>query len=69
MDQLKLKELVKARYEYFVSTGMLPVVAMKLAEENFPNGLYFATPVDKYGVAPSSYFFNHGKMVKLWLKL
>ena len=47
MNQKTLKELVKARYEYFVSVGFLPVVAMKMAEENFPDGIYFATPVDK----------------------
>lgn len=47
MNQIKLKELVKARYEYFVSMGFIPVVAMKMAEENFPNGTYFATPFDK----------------------
>ena len=47
MNQKELKELVKARYEYFLSVGFIPVVAMKMAEENFPNGIYFATPVDK----------------------
>ena len=46
MNNKKLKELVKARYNYFVDCGFLPVTAMKIAEENFPNGNYFVTPVD-----------------------
>lgn len=47
MNNLELKELVKARYEYFVSVGFIPAVAIKMAEENFPDGIYFATPFDK----------------------
>lgn len=47
MNQKTLKELVKARYEYFISVGFRPVTAMKMAEENFPDGIYFVTPVDK----------------------
>lgn len=47
MNQTKIKELVKARYEYFVSVGFTHAVAMKMAKENFPNGTYFATPFDK----------------------
>lgn len=47
MYNKELKELVKARYNYFLSMGFIPVVAMKMAEENFPDGVYFATPVDK----------------------
>ena len=46
MYNKNLKERVKARYEYFVSAGFLPITAMKMAEENFPDGIYFATPVD-----------------------
>ena len=47
MNDKKIKELVKARYEYFISVGFAPAVATMMAEDNFPDGIYFATPVDK----------------------
>ena len=47
MNNIELKELVRARYEYFVSVGFAPIVAIKMAKENFPDGIYFATPFDK----------------------
>lgn len=47
MNNIELKELVRARYEYFVSVGFAPIIAIKMAKENFPDGIYFATPFDK----------------------
>lgn len=41
-----MDENIQKRFEYFKSVGFNDEVAMNMATYEYPDGLYFATPID-----------------------